>query len=373
MRLSTSVSRSCVMLKASAVKVVERMLIPAMPGTMMFSVFWSLDASPPTSASRISGSRKLKKAAEGLRQNIRRSSRYWRQVRAMALSIAGQLQVDVLQRGPRDRQVAQALPALQGGARELVQQRRGVVGLALLDQSAAVAPGDAVARRVARTQLAGSPVGEDPSVLDDRHPVRQGLRLVEVVRGEQHGLPQTLQRAHGVPRGAPGRRVEPRGRLVEEDQVGIAHEREREVQAAQLAARQASRADVLRPAEPGHVDHLVHVARRRVEVRPVLQRLPDGDVPVHARALEHDADAPAQLQLAPLGVAAEDVHLPRGALAVALEDLDRGRLSGPVRTEQAEDLAPADAEIDSAYGLVIAVALAQASDVDRGAVHSARS
>ena len=69
------------MLNASAVKVVDMMLRPAMPGTMMFSSFW-LDAKiAPNSARKISGSRKLKNAAVGLRQNIRRSSRYWRQAR----------------------------------------------------------------------------------------------------------------------------------------------------------------------------------------------------------------------------------------------------------------------------------------------------
>src|ERR1700716_351181 len=143
------------MLKASAVNVVDMMLRPAMPGTMMLSAFWSLDARPPISASRISGSRKLKKAAEGLRQNIRRSRRYCRQVRASALSIVGELEVDVLQRGARHRQVAQAFSARRCRLGQLVQQGRRVVGLPLLDQSPAVSPGHAVAARVARAQLTG--------------------------------------------------------------------------------------------------------------------------------------------------------------------------------------------------------------------------
>src|SRR2546430_3319345 len=148
------------MLNASAVKVVDMMLRPAMPGTMMFSSFWLLEARPPIRASRISGSRKLKKAAEGLRQNIRRSSRYWRQVSATPLSIVGQLEVDVLQRGPCDGQVAQALAARQRRRGELVQQGRRIVGLALLDGAGAVAPRKAVAERVARAKTARHPLGE---------------------------------------------------------------------------------------------------------------------------------------------------------------------------------------------------------------------
>src|SRR5437763_6441992 len=232
------------MLNASAVKVVDMMLRPAMPGTMMFSSFWLLEARPPIKASRISGSRKLKNAAEGLRQNIRRSSRYWRQVSATPLSIVGQLEVDVLQRGPCDGQLAQALAARQRRRGELVEQRRRVVGLALLDGAGAVAPGHAVAARVARAELAGRPLGEDATVLDDRHAVGERLGLLEVVRGEQHGLAEVPERAHGVPRRPPRGRVEAGGRLVEEDQLRIGHQGQRQVEAAQRAARQATGPDV---------------------------------------------------------------------------------------------------------------------------------
>src|SRR5438067_952067 len=245
MRLSTSVSRSCVMLNASAVNVVDMMLSPAMPGTMMFSAIWSLDASPPISASRISGSRKLKKAAEGLRQNMRRSSRYCRQVNVSALSILGQLEVDVLQRGPRHGQIAQALPAREGRLGQLVEQDRGIVGLALVDQAAAVTPGDAVAGRISGAQVGGRALGQDAPVLDDRDPVREGLGLLEVVGREQDGLAEALERPHGVPRRPPGGGVEPRRRLVEEDQLRVTHQRQREVESAQLAAGEPAGAHVL--------------------------------------------------------------------------------------------------------------------------------
>ena len=63
---------------ASAENVVDITLMPAMPGTMTCR-FASLPAKmAPNSARKSSGSRKLKNAALGLRQNIRRSSRYWR-------------------------------------------------------------------------------------------------------------------------------------------------------------------------------------------------------------------------------------------------------------------------------------------------------
>ena len=72
------------MLKASAVNVVAMIAMPAMPGTITLRFSWSLANTAPNSARRISGKRKLKKAAVGLRQNMRRSSRYWRQTRVRA-------------------------------------------------------------------------------------------------------------------------------------------------------------------------------------------------------------------------------------------------------------------------------------------------
>ena len=64
---------------ASAENVVAITLMPAIPGTIT-SRSESLPAKiAPNSARNSSGSAMLKNAALGLRQNIRRSSRYWRQ------------------------------------------------------------------------------------------------------------------------------------------------------------------------------------------------------------------------------------------------------------------------------------------------------
>ena len=65
-------------------------------------------------------------------------------------------------------------------------------------------------------------------------------------------------------------------------------------------------------------------------------------------------------------IGAEDRGPPAGAVAVALEDLDRRRLAGAVGAEEAEHLADADVEADPADGLVGAVALAQILDLYRG-------
>src|SRR3954465_5348455 len=124
---------------ASALNVVDITLMPAMPGTITSRLSWLPPKIAPNRARNSSGRKKLKNAADGLRQNIRRSSRYWCQARTAASVTGGcaprgsggqggrgasapggsplglgprrvlrrlgrQLEVDVLEGRPRDRQ-----------------------------------------------------------------------------------------------------------------------------------------------------------------------------------------------------------------------------------------------------------------------------
>src|SRR5690242_4791157 len=115
MRLSTPCSRRNVMFIASALNVVDITLIPAMPGTITSRFFWLPPKIAPNSARNSSGRKKLKNAADGLRQNIRRSRRYWCQLSVASLTgrrllslgerlgslghgLGGQLEIDVLER-----------------------------------------------------------------------------------------------------------------------------------------------------------------------------------------------------------------------------------------------------------------------------------
>src|SRR3954466_5824995 len=158
MRFSTPCSRRNVMFIARALNVVDITLMPAIPGTMTSRLSWLPPKIAPNSARNRSGKKKLKNAADGLRQNIRRSRRYWCQARTaesgtrgrllrLGLRFGRQLEVDVLERRPGHGQVAQPLAAGERRARELVQQRGRVLGLARGDLAGLVAPGHAVARR----------------------------------------------------------------------------------------------------------------------------------------------------------------------------------------------------------------------------------
>ena len=85
MRFRTPSSRRIVRLKASAVKVVASTPMPATPGISTSSSSDSLANAVAISTRSRSGSRKLKNAALGLRQNSLRSKRNCSQASAIGL------------------------------------------------------------------------------------------------------------------------------------------------------------------------------------------------------------------------------------------------------------------------------------------------
>ena len=81
-------------------------------------------------------------------------------------------------------------------------------------------------------ELGEGAVGDDPSLVQDRDPVGELFGLVQVLRGEQHrrALPGELLDA--VPHLDASLRVEPGGRLVQEDHRRVPDQAHRDVQAA---------------------------------------------------------------------------------------------------------------------------------------------
>ena len=99
----------------------------------------------------------------------------------------------------------------------------------------------------------------------------------------------------------PADRVEPGGRLVEEQHLGVVHERGGEVEAALHAARVGADAAVERVADVDQLAELVDAAGRpraaEQAVEPALQaqQLGAGLLGVERRLLQRDADAQAHL------------------------------------------------------------------------------
>jgi hypothetical protein len=157
---------------------------------------------------------------------------------------------------------------------------------------------------------------------------------------------------HQVVEFAPGLGVEPGRRLVEEQQLGPAHDADGHVQAAPLPAGQAADALAGLLGEPDGGDELVHVprprqARRRkgrvvrTEVREQLADLPFSVIPPGLQ--DHPDPCPPRLP-AVRRIGTEHADPTRRPHPEALEYLDRRGLARPVRPEQGQYLAPAGAE-----------------------------
>src|SRR5207247_3988819 len=136
-----------------------------------------------------------------------------------------------------------------------------------------------------------------------------------------------------------------------------------EVEPPLLASGERLHAGACLLLEPDEHDHLVHVSGRVVVAGEDRVRLADRDVWPQLRLLEDDADPLAEVVPGPLGIVAENAHFAGVALAVALEDLDRRRLAGAVRSEHAEDLSLLDREVNPPDRLEVPVGLAQAADL----------
>ena len=93
----------------------------------------------------------------------------------------------------------------------------------------------------------------------------------------------------------------------------------------------------------------------------VVERLLDRQEPVEVQLLRREADGLARLAVVADGVVAEDVDRPDVGCARPGRAVDQRRLAGPVRAQQAEELARLDLQRDPAQRL----------DAGRVALHEA--
>jgi len=228
-----------------------------------------------------------------------------------------------------------------------VQGRRDVVGREFGEAVGAGRAGQAVggdrargqpvadpgSGRVPRPEGGGRALGDDQPGGDDRHPVGQELRFLHVVGGEQHRLAERGEVFDHVPGFAPGGRVESGGRLVQEEQFGVADQGDRDIEAPLQAAGELEHPVVAPVVEADQVDHLVHRPGVRVVTGVHPDRLGHGEVEVNPGGLQDDADPALQPGPVAARILAQDADLAAVPGAVPLENLDGGGLARPVRAE----------------------------------------
>ena len=177
------------------------------------------------------------------------------------------------------------------------------------------------------------------------------LRLVHVVRGDQHGGAAARQLVDLLPELAAADRVHPGRRLVEEEQGRGVDGGAGEGHALLPAARERA-GDLVAPVgEPALSQHLLHAGGADARGHAVqsgveAQILVHREILVEAEALGHVADA----LLDPLGLGGHVVAHHRAVAAAGIEDsaqhADGGRLAGAVGAQHAEDLTAVHAQRD---------------------------
>src|SRR5690606_30107202 len=212
---------------------------------------------------------------------------------------------------------------------------------------------DDLARDLALERLRRA-LGNDLAVVDDRDPVAQRVRLVEIVRRDEYRHPFAAKPADLVPHPRAALRIQPGRRLVEEQRLRRMNDAERYVDAPALTARVrlALAVRVIRQIERGE-----RRGRARVRVRlrmPVHARLKHellarGDLVPRAAALRNVADATADLAGLAQQVGARDRRPARVRRDQRREHPQRRRLAGAVRAEEAENFSLAHVQVDAAH------------------------
>ncbi len=205
-----------------------------------------------------------------------------------------------------------------------------------------------------RAQSLRSVAAQDPAPVHDGDPVAS-LCLVHVRCPRHQGEPAAEQVVENLPELSARDGVDPGGRLVEQQQLGLVNERAAQMQLLLHAARELRRATFAEgreaaPRQKLRLARLARTGRHAVEVGEEVQVLGDREGSVESEALRDVADARAQTLRFPGHVAPEH----RGAAARGFQqrgqDLQQGRLAGAVGADEAEHLAWTYLEVDAVDG-----------------------
>jgi hypothetical protein len=206
-------------------------------------------------------------------------------------------------------------------------------------------------------------------VVDDRDPVGQLVGLVEVLRGEEHRGAVLHDCADEFPDLVAAVRIEPRGGLVEEQQVRGEDDARGEVDPSPHAAGVGLDLAACRLGESEAVQQLFGPGLRlrageAEQAAEQLQVLCTGEILVDGCELPGQADAVAHRGGVANDVMAKHSRRPSVGLHQGREDADGGRLAGAVRAEHAVDGAGGYGELESIDGAGLAVGLHESRHLD---------
>jgi hypothetical protein len=183
------------------------------------------------------------------------------------------------------------------------------------------------------------------------------------VRREQHRAALLGVAADRGPEGSAALDVHAGGGLVEQQDGGVGQQRHREAEPLLLAAGALADPAVGEAGDGGVREDRVDGLGVGEQTGGVLDGLPDGQVLEQATGLHHCGHEAADDRLA--GREAEHLDEPGGRPRQAEQHVDGGGLAGSVRTEERDDLALLDPQVDAAHGVYVSEALGEVPQADR--------
>ena len=216
-------------------------------------------------------------------------------------------------------------------------------------------------------QLPLRPLGDDPPTADHDELVGDDLDLAEQVGREEHRAALVGEMAQQAAHPVDALGVEAVGRLVEDEDLGVAHERTGQPEPLTHAERVVAHAAAgLVVGEADEAEHLLDPALGHPHLqRGETEHLAAGPARVLGRGVEHDADVPTGVGQVAVGPT-EDRRRPARRRRQAGHHPHRGRLAGPVGAEEAGDAARSGRERDVVHGGEAAVRLGEVLDLDHG-------
>ena len=212
------------------------------------------------------------------------------------------------------------------------------------------------ARRIAQTRAGelDAKVEREAALGEHEHPVGEQQGFVDVVGDEQHGgAVAGTQLLHQRVHTDAGERIERAERLVEEEQLRLAHERSGERGTLRLAAGQGLRPVVL---VTGQADLAERLATALVGAGPVLAEhhvVEDGRPWQEPWVLEHHRSA------------LRNGHVTLGAAVDPGERAKQGALARPAPAEKGHELAGCQRQVDVAQHVARPERSGEPAHVDR--------
>src|SRR5512134_2649230 len=341
----------------------------------------------PSATARSAGNRKVQKIVSG-----------WRKLSRSRASTSCARGLRIAQVPPRERNVDVLQGRVPQGeirergfavAHQVEQRRDGDVRLGCRHQDLGVRPADGpdsgdgaqgivLDRSVRKLHLddevaakrrdqLGRRSQRDPlSVVDDGHPVAEPVRFFHVVGRQKNRTPQRTVAEDRIPDVKPRLRVEPRRRLVEDQELRVPHEGACQGQPLPLAPGELARPCPGFFLEPHFRDHRSYVPSSRVEAPEERNHFGDLQPFGEPRFLERDPEpGPQHLVVLP-PPAAENADLPRRRSEQPGENLDGRGFTGAVGAEERETLSGTHREVQPVDRCHPVVSLDEARNGDGG-------